>query len=75
MPRIITTKYPGNCADCGADIPEGAAARYYGRGRIYGVGCHDKADGPNVTAALETAAIGAIAGVLGCDDAYHYFPS
>ena len=59
MARIITTKYPGNCADCGADIPEGADARYYGRGRIYGVGCHDKADGPNVTAALETAAIAA----------------
>jgi len=59
MPRIITTKYPGNCADCGADIPEGADARYYGRGRIYGVGCHDKADGPNVTSALETAAIAA----------------
>ena len=59
MPRIITTKYPGNCADCGADIPEGADARYYGRGRIYGIGCHDKADGPNVTSALETAAIAA----------------
>jgi len=59
MVRIITTRYPGNCADCGADIPEGADARYYGRGRIYGVGCHDKADGPNVTSALETAAIAA----------------
>ena len=61
MARIITTQYAGNCADCGADIPTGADARYYGRGRIYGVGCHDRADGPNpnVTSALGTAAIAA----------------
>jgi hypothetical protein len=59
MGRTIVAKYSGNCTDCGAVIPEGADARYYGRGRIYGIGCHDKADGPNVTAALETAAIAA----------------
>ena len=59
MPRTITTKFPGACADCGADIAEGAEARYYGRGRIYGIGCHAKGDGPNVTAALDRAAIAA----------------
>jgi hypothetical protein len=59
MPRIITTSYPGICADCGATIPEGAEARYYGRGRIYGIGCHEKGDAPKLAAALETASIAA----------------
>tara|TARA_Y100000310_G_scaffold8008_1_gene8664 strand:- start:526 stop:831 length:306 start_codon:yes stop_codon:yes gene_type:complete len=41
MARIITLHYPAVCTDCGSDLPIGTTARYYGRGRIYGIGCHD----------------------------------
>ena len=40
MSRVITLKYPGKCAECGAELVKGATARYYGPGRIYGVECH-----------------------------------
>lgn len=40
MTRIISLKYPAKCRDCGADLEVGAKARYYGRGRVYGVECH-----------------------------------
>ncbi len=42
MPRIISLKYAAKCRDCGADLEVGARARYYGRGRIYGVDCHHR---------------------------------
>jgi len=42
MSKTITLKYEAVCADCGAKLPVGATARWYGRGRIYGVGCHEK---------------------------------
>ena len=38
--RRITLKYSGTCADCGAFLPVGATARWYGRGRVYGLTCH-----------------------------------
>ena len=41
MARIITTKYAGKCADCGATLPVGTRARWYGRGKLYGLDCHD----------------------------------
>lgn len=43
----ITLRFDAVCADrsCGALIPAGAVARWYGRGRVYGRGCHD-ADAP-----------------------------
>ena len=50
MYRNLITKYAGACADCGAEIPAGAKARYYGRGRLYGVDC------PDDTAKTPTAA-------------------
>jgi ribosomal protein L37AE/L43A len=40
--RVISLKYPATCADCGADLEVGDEARYYGRGRVYGVACHDR---------------------------------
>lgn len=40
MARKITLKYPAECKDCGAALPAGSKARYYGKGRVYGVGCH-----------------------------------
>ena len=38
--RRIILKFPGTCADCGAALPVGSTARWYGRGRIYGLSCH-----------------------------------
>ena len=40
MAKTITLQYPAVCADCKADLPVGAKARWYGRGRVYGIGCH-----------------------------------
>lgn len=41
MPKkTINLKYAGTCADCGAHLPVGAPAKYYGRGRVYGTECH-----------------------------------
>lgn len=36
----IRLKYAATCADCGAKLEAGALARYYGKGRVYGVECH-----------------------------------
>jgi len=38
--RIISLRYPAKCSDCGAALPAGAQARYYGPGRVYGTECH-----------------------------------
>jgi len=77
MYRNLITKYTGTCADCGAELPAGTKARYYGRGRLYGVDCHDDTAktptaAPILAALLEAAAaassnaarIGAAVGVL-----------
>jgi hypothetical protein len=37
---IITLKFEASCSDCGAWLPAGARARWYGQGRFYGIGCH-----------------------------------
>ena len=42
MSRTITLRYPATCRDCGAKLAKGARARYYGRGRVYGIDCHEK---------------------------------
>ena len=60
MPRTIVTRYSGHCADCGADIPEGSEARYYGRGRIYGIDCHTKGGTPALIDALNGASTVAV---------------
>jgi hypothetical protein len=39
---VISTKYPADCAECGTPIPVGAQARYYGKRRAYGLGCHER---------------------------------
>lgn len=44
MAKIITLKYEAQCADCGAPLIPGDRARYYGRGRVYGVKCHTQAE-------------------------------
>ena len=42
MARTITLKYASVCKDCGAQLQPGDRARYYGRGRVYGVECHEQ---------------------------------
>ena len=63
MYRNLITKYDGSCADCGSELPAGSKARYYGRGRLYGVDCHEdtaKTDtAPPILAALLEAAAAA----------------
>ena len=55
MRRVITLKYAGTCADCGAELPVGSQARYYGRGRVYGTECHpDRSGGRNGRTAYES---------------------
>ncbi len=39
--RRITLKWAAKCRDCGADLEAGSLARWYGRGRVYGIGCHE----------------------------------
>ncbi len=34
MARILTTRYPARCHDCGEDIPVGTQVRWFGRGRV-----------------------------------------
>lgn len=38
--RVLTLKYATVCADCGAALPVGSKARYYGPGKTYGTECH-----------------------------------
>ena len=41
--KTITLKYQTRCADCGASLPAGSKGKWYGRGRVYGIGCHTDA--------------------------------
>ena len=40
MARTINLRFPGKCAECGTRLPKGTKAKYYGRGRVYGLTCH-----------------------------------
>jgi hypothetical protein len=40
--KIITLKFAGVCRDCGTPLPAGTKAKWYGRGRVYGLECHEK---------------------------------
>ena len=69
MARTITLKFPGTCRDCGTKLAVGELARWYGRGRIYGIGCHPKpgeaADGLH----WDSRRGGAVRGDGMCEDA------
>lgn len=52
--RFITLKYAGNCADCGAHLDVGTRAKWYGRGRVYGLDCHDRDSSMSRGAAMST---------------------
>ncbi len=41
-PKVFHSKYADVCRDCGAELPVGHLIRYYGPGRVYGIGCHAK---------------------------------
>ena len=45
--RTITLKYAGTCRDCGASLAVGSKAVWYGRGKVYGIGCHESTSGPS----------------------------
>lgn len=38
--KMIILKFDANCFDCGAFLPAGTKARWYGKGRVYGQDCH-----------------------------------
>jgi hypothetical protein len=44
MAKTITLKYAAKCADpgCGAELAVGDKAKWYGRGKVYGLNCHEK---------------------------------
>jgi hypothetical protein len=42
MAKTITLQYAAACRDCGAELQPGAKARWYGRGRVYGLDCHEQ---------------------------------
>ena len=46
--RLITLKYAGKCNDCGSKLAVGEKARWYSRGIVYGIVCHDSPDGLGV---------------------------
>lgn len=39
---VIEVKFESLCKECGAVISVGEKGRYYGSGRIYGIGCHER---------------------------------
>ena len=49
--QIITLKYPGKCRQCKTRLYPGDIAKWYGKGRLYGLRCHGHSDSsdPNVT--------------------------
>jgi endogenous inhibitor of DNA gyrase (YacG/DUF329 family) len=40
MAKTITLQYAATCRDCGAALEVGTKAKWYGRGRVYGIACH-----------------------------------
>lgn len=42
--KIIYTRFATKCADvnCGTEIAVGQKVKWYGRGKVYGIDCHDK---------------------------------
>lgn len=42
MAKVIELRFPATCRDCGAELPVGSKAKWYGKGRVYGLTCHEK---------------------------------
>ncbi len=47
--KTITLKFEAKCRECGTLLPVGTTARWYGRGRVYGMGCHEDTRGATIT--------------------------
>ncbi len=47
--RKLTLKYDATCRSCGANIPAGSVALYYGPGKVYGIDCHEYRPEPKHT--------------------------
>ena len=65
--KKLRLRWAAKCRDCGADRPAGTLAKWYGRGRVYGIDCHDRNGAStgrtgNVGEALRRQANGACAG-------------
>jgi hypothetical protein len=67
--KIIHTKFATKCADinCGTEIAVGQKVKWYGRGKVYGIGCHDKS-GRLSTSWVATTSTGAET-YQSCEDA------
>jgi superfamily II DNA or RNA helicase len=50
--KTLPLRFEATCADCGARLPVGAVARYYGRGIAYGVACHSRSSAESPPATL-----------------------
>jgi hypothetical protein len=59
--KIIYTKFATKCADanCGTEIAVGTKVKWYGRGKVYGIGCHDKPSSFKSTSWVATTSSGA----------------
>lgn len=53
MSRVVTLRYPAVCADCGAPLSPGSRAAYYGRGQVFGRGCHEPPQVPQYPSASQ----------------------
>ena len=42
MAKTIFLKYAGRCSDCGTSLSVGTKAKWYGRGKVYGLDCHSR---------------------------------
>ena len=70
--RRITLKFDGDCKDCGAFLPAGSTARWYGRGRLYGLSCHGI---PEAKVTPEQAGIPSPGGFKGFDGLFEPEPA
>ena len=43
--KKISLKYEGKCRECGAALAAGETAYWYGKGKVYGIGCHSAPKG------------------------------
>jgi len=50
MAKTLSLRFSATCRDCGAHLPAGTKARYYGRGKVYGLSCHTRSGATGGTA-------------------------
>lgn len=40
MAKLMILRHDAECKACGEFLPAGTKAKWYGRGIVYGIGCH-----------------------------------